>query len=111
MNATATIAPTWRSTSRDTNINATTKQIASALDDAQEDRHVDHRDAAVDQPQFPDMAVMLGPGRARVDFLEAARAVDDAREAADHDVEDRADAREQEHRRDRAWIVSATVER
>ena len=50
--------------------------------DAQAERGVDHRDAPVEDAQLPDVAVMLGPGRARVERLERARAVDDPRQPA-----------------------------
>ena len=72
-----------------------------ALDTREEEGGVDDRHAPVEQPQFPDVAVVLGPLGARVEGLERPRAIDHARQAAGEHVEQRADPREHEHRAER----------
>ena len=66
-----------------------------------EDGAVDHLDAAVEHPHFADQPVMLVSAAVEDPRLELARAVDDPRQPAGADVEECAEAGEQEHRRDR----------
>jgi hypothetical protein len=58
------------------------------------------RDPPVQQPQFPDMPVMLGTTRIGVQPLEHARAIHHPVQASGNHVHEPADARQQEHRRD-----------
>ena len=64
-------------------------------------RAVDHRHAPVEQAQLPDMAIMFGAARQRMQILQRAGAIDDARQAPDQHVEQRADPRQHEDGRER----------
>ena len=69
--------------------------------DAEPDRLVDHRQPPIDQPQLPDVPVVLDTLGDGMKLLDLARTIDHARHAADQDVENAGNTREQKDGGDR----------
>ena len=65
----------------------------------QPDRPVDQDDAPVEHPHLVEQPVVLAAAAGEQPRFDVAGAVDDPRQPAGADVEERADAGEQEHRR------------